>query len=81
MAKSKPRSGQGMRRVSPVDLHVVIRVRQRRVLLGMTETDLADTMSLTFQQVQTYENGKNRVSASRLYGLSQAFHGPVEYFF
>ncbi len=81
MAKSKPRSGQGMRRVSPVDLHVGIRVRQRRVLLGMTQTDLADTMGLTFQQVQKYERGTNRISASRLYGLSQVFDVTVEYFF
>ena len=81
MAKSKPRSGQGMRRVSPIDLHVGIRVRQRRVLLGMTQTDLADTMGLTFQQVQKYERGTNRISASRLYGLSQLFDVTVEYFF
>ncbi len=81
MAKSKPRSGQRARRVKPVDLHVGIRVRQRRVLLGMTQTDLADTMGLTFQQVQKYERGTNRISASRLYGLSQVFDVPVEYFF
>ncbi len=81
MAKSKPRSGQGTRRVRPVDLHVGIRVRQRRVLLGMTQTDLANTMGLTFQQVQKYEKGMNRISASRLYGLSQVFDVTVEYFF
>ncbi len=81
MAKSKTRSGQEMRRVSPIDLHVGIRVRQRRVLLGMTQTDLADTMGLSFQQVQKYENGMNRISASRLYGLSQVFDVTVEYFF
>jgi transcriptional regulator with XRE-family HTH domain len=56
-------------------------VRQRRVLLGMTQTDLADTMGLTFQQVQKYEKGMNRISASRLYGLSQVFDVTVEYFF
>ena len=81
MAKSKPRSGQGTRRASPIDSHVGTRVRQRRVLLGMTQTDLADTMGLTFQQVQKYENGMNRISASRLYGLSQVFDVTVEYFF
>ncbi len=81
MAKSKPRSGQRARRVRPVDAHVGIRVRQRRVLLGMTQTDLADTMGLTFQQVQKYERGMNRISASRLYGLSQVFDVTVEYFF
>ncbi len=81
MAKSKPRSGQKTRKPSPVDVHVGIRVRQRRVLLGMTQTDLADTMGLTFQQVQKYERGMNRISASRLYGLSQVFDVTVEYFF
>ncbi len=81
MAKSKPRSGQGPRRVRPVDLHVGTRVRQRRVLLGMTQTDLANTVGLTFQQVQKYEKGTNRISASRLYGLSQLFGVTVEYFF
>ncbi len=81
MAKSKPLYGQRARRLSPIDLHVGIRVRQRRVLLGMTQTDLADTMGLTFQQVQKYENGMNRISASRLYGLSQVFDVTVEYFF
>ncbi len=81
MAKSKLRSGQRTRRVRPVDLHVGIRVRQRRVLLGMTQTDLADTKGLTFQQVQKYERGTNRISASRLYRLSQVFDVTVEYFF
>ena len=81
MANSKPRSGRGTGRPHTVDVHVGIRVRQRRVLLGMTQTDLADTMGLTFQQVQKYENGMNRISASRLYGLSQVFDVPVEYFF
>ena len=81
MAKSKPRSGQRTRKPSPVDVHVGIRVRQRRVLLGMTQTDLADTMGLTFQQVQKYEKGTNRISASRLYGLSQVFDVTVKYFF
>ncbi len=81
MAKSKLRSGQRPRRVGPVDLHVGIRVRQRRVLLGMTQTDLADTIGVNFQQVQKYEKGINRISASRLYGLSQVFDVTVEYFF
>ncbi len=81
MAKSKPRSGQRTRKPSPVDVHVGARVRQRRVLLGMTQTDLADTMGLTFQQVQKYEWGTNRISASRLYGLSQVFDVTMGYFF
>ncbi len=81
MAKSKPRFGHGTRRTSPVDLHVGARVRQRRVLLGMTQTDLANVLGLTFQQVQKYENGKNRVSASRLFELARVFDVPIEHFF
>jgi len=81
MAKSKPRSGQRPRRVRPVDLYVGIRVRQRRVLLGMTQTDLADAMGLSFQQVQKYENGTNRISTSKLFKLSHLFDVTVEYFF
>jgi transcriptional regulator with XRE-family HTH domain len=56
-------------------------VRQRRVLLGMTQTDVADTLGLSFQQVQKYENGTNRIGASRLFKLSQVFDVTVEYFF
>ncbi len=81
MAKSKPRYGRGTGKPHTVDVHVGIRVRQRRVLLGMTQTDLANTMGLTFQQVQKYEKGTNRLSASRLYGLSHVFGVTVEYFF
>ncbi len=81
MAKSKPRYGRGTGKPHTVDVHVGIRVRQRRVLLGMTQTDLADTMGLTFQQVQKYERGTNRISASRLYGLSKVFDVTVDYFF
>ncbi len=81
MAKSNPRYGRGTGNAHPIDLHVGIRVRQRRVLLGMTQTELADTMGVTFQQVQKYERAMNRISASRLYGLSQVFDVTVEYFF
>ncbi len=81
MAKSKPVYGRGTGKPHSVDVHVGARVRLRRTLLGMTQTDLADTMGLTFQQVQKYENGINRISASRLYGLSQVFDVTGEYFF
>ncbi len=65
----------------PVDVHVGIRVRLRRTLLGMSQTDIADALGLTFQQVQKYENGKNRIAASRLYQLSRILDVPVGYFF
>ena len=65
----------------PVDVHVGGRVRMRRILLGMTQTDLADALELTFQQVQKNERGINRIGASRLYQLSHILGVPVEYFF
>ncbi len=54
MAKSKPAYGRGPGKSSPVDVHVGARVRQRRVLQGMTQTDLANVLGLSFQQVQKY---------------------------
>ena len=65
----------------PVDVHVGSRVRLRRTLLGMSQTDIADALGLTFQQVQKYEKGVNRISASRLYQISLIFDVPVESFF
>ena len=65
----------------PVDVHVGGRARLRRTLLGMSQTDLAEALGLTFQQVQKYEKGVNRISASRLYHLSLIFGVPVESFF
>lgn len=56
-----------MARLHPVDVHVGRRVRQRRTLLGMSQTRLAHAVGLTFQQVQKYESGFNRISASRLF--------------
>ncbi len=81
MAKSKPRSGQRTRRASPVDVHVGARARVRRTLLGMTQTDLGDALGLTFQQVQKYERGTNRIGAGRLYDLARVLDVSVEYFF
>ncbi len=80
MAKSKPRYGRG-KGISPIDAHVGARVRLRRTLLGMTQTGLGDALGLTFQQVQKYERGTNRISASRLYDLSRVFDVPIEHFF
>ncbi len=80
MAKSKPRYGRG-KGISQIDGHVGARVRMRRTLLGMTQSDLGELLGLTFQQVQKYENGKNRVSASRLYDLSRVLDVSIEHFF
>ena len=81
MAKSKPGYGRGKGKPSPVDVHVGARVRMRRKLLGMSQTTLGDALGLTFQQVQKYENGTNRISASRLFKLSQVLDVSTEYFF
>ncbi len=66
---------------NPVDLHVGQRLRQRRSLLGMTQQKLAVAVGIKFQQIQKYESGANRVSASRLFALAQALDVPVSYFF
>ncbi len=65
----------------PIDLHVGNRVRQRRRLLGMTQQRLADAVRIRFQQIQKYESGANRISASRLWLLSRALEVPISYFF
>ena len=80
MAKSKPRYGRGGG-ISPIDGHVGARVRLRRTLLGMSQTDLGDTLGLSFQQVQKYERGTNRISASRLYDLSRVLDVSIEHLF
>ncbi len=80
MAKSKPRYGRG-KGISPIDGHVGARVRMRRTLLGMTQTDLSDALGLAFQQVQKYERGTSRISASKLFKLSQVLEVSIEYFF
>jgi len=64
-----------------IDVHVGQRVRQRRTLLGFSQERLAEALNLTFQQVQKYERGANRVGAGRLYELSKALDVPVTYFF
>lgn len=66
---------------NPVDIHVGGRLRMRRSMLGMSQETLADSVGLTFQQVQKYERGFNRVSASRLYQFSKILDVPVSYFF
>jgi transcriptional regulator with XRE-family HTH domain len=67
--------------VQPTDKHVGARVRTRRLMLGMSQTNLGDALGLTFQQVQKYEKGANRIGASRLQHISQILQVPVEFFF
>ncbi|MBB2202153.1 helix-turn-helix domain-containing protein [Gluconacetobacter tumulisoli] len=66
---------------SPVDVHVGSRIRLRRTLMGLSQERLGDALGLTFQQVQKYERGTNRVSASRLFELSGVLDVPVSFFF
>ncbi|MFT4074829.1 MAG: helix-turn-helix domain-containing protein [Asticcacaulis sp.] len=66
---------------NPVDLHVGARVRMRRKFLGMSQESLAEVIELTFQQVQKYERGSNRISASKLYEIAKALKAPIAYFF
>ena len=66
---------------NPVDVHVGNRVRLRRTLLGMSQEKLGESLGLTFQQVQKYERGANRIGASRLWDLSRVLDCPVAFFF
>jgi transcriptional regulator with XRE-family HTH domain len=67
--------------INPTDKHVGSRLRMRRLMLDMSQTDVADALDLTFQQLQKYEKGTNRISASRLQHLSQILQVPVPFFF
>ena len=75
ISKHSPRSP------NPVDIHVGTRVRLRRQLLKMSQEKLGDQLGVTFQQVQKYERGTNRVGASRLWRMSQVMDVPVSFFY
>jgi transcriptional regulator with XRE-family HTH domain len=86
LAKSKPagdppRYGRGTGIPNPIDVHVGKRIRMRRLLLGMNQETLANALGLTFQQVQKYEGGANRVSASRLSAMADILDVPISFFF
>ena len=78
MAKSSKYTG---RSATPVDAHIGQKIRARRNLLGLSQTELADAAGITFQQIQKYEKGANRVGASRLQQFSDALGVPPAYFF
>ena len=65
----------------PVDVHVGRRIRHRRWLVGMTQQQLAQHVGIKFQQIQKYETGANRVSASRLWDISETLEVPISFFF
>ncbi len=68
-------------RPSPIDVHVGSRIRLRRTLMGLSQERLGEALGLTFQQVQKYERGVNRVGASRLFDLSRILDVPISFFF
>jgi transcriptional regulator with XRE-family HTH domain len=72
---------RGSRRASAIDVHVGGRVRLRRMLLGMSQEKLGEHLGLTFQQIQKYEKGINRIGASRLFDLAQVLGVPVQFFY
>ena len=79
--KVSPEFGRGSGRPDPIDVHVGSRIRMRRLFLGMNQETLARELGLTFQQVQKYEGGANRVSASRLWEMAGVLGVPVSFFF
>jgi transcriptional regulator with XRE-family HTH domain len=86
LKKSKPsgeprRYGRGTGIPNPIDVHVGKRIRMRRLFLGMNQETLANALGLTFQQVQKYEGGANRVSASRLSAMADILGVPISFFF
>jgi transcriptional regulator with XRE-family HTH domain len=76
-----PVEERNARRANLVDEHVGTRVRLRRMLLGMSQEKLGECLGLTFQQVQKYEKGVNRIGASRLFDLAQVLGVPVQFFY
>ncbi|MBA4210126.1 MAG: transcriptional regulator [Parvibaculum sp.] len=66
---------------NPVDVHVGARVRMRRMLIGMSQEKLGEALGLTFQQVQKYEKGSNRIGASRLHQIGTVLGVPIDFFF
>jgi transcriptional regulator with XRE-family HTH domain len=72
---------KGSRRPNPIDTHVGSRVRLRRMLLGISQEKLGERLGLTFQQVQKYEKGVNRIGASRLFDLSTVLGVPISFFY
>ena len=80
-ARKPPPYGRGTGVPNPIDIHVGKRIRMRRLFLGMNQETLANALGLTFQQVQKYEGGANRVSASRLSATADILGVPISFFF
>jgi len=79
--RGKPSSGPRQPAPEPIDIHVAMRVRERRIKLGISQPKLGAALGVTFQQIYKYEKAKTRISAARLYGLSRALGVPITFFF
>ena len=75
---TKPRRG---RSTAAIDDHVGARIRERRIMLGLTQQQLAEMIGVTYQQAHKYERGINRVSAGRLYEIARVLNAPITYFY
>jgi transcriptional regulator with XRE-family HTH domain len=84
-SEAPPRAAVSVRRstsrTQDIDRHVGARIRERRIMLGLTQQQLADLIGVTYQQAHKYERGINRVSAGRLFEVAQVLGVPVSYFF
>lgn len=69
------------KKINPIDIHVGMRIRLRRLVVGVSQQRLGEALGIAFQQVQKYEAGINRISAARLFDLSRALNVPIRYFF
>ena len=81
VSRSARRSAGGRSRALDVDHYVSLRIRQRRIMLGLTQQQMAELIGVTYQQAHKYETGINRISAGRLYQIAQALGVDISYFF
>ena len=78
---SKKKHGRGTGNPEPVDMHVGDQIRKARGLMGVAQEKLAEAVNITFQQIQKYEKGTNRVSCSKIHQIAEALDMPISYFF
>jgi transcriptional regulator with XRE-family HTH domain len=79
--KEKIKGGKPANRAGDVDRHVGVKIRERRVMLGLSQQQMAELIGVTYQQAHKYERGINRISAGRLYEISHVLGVPVSFFF
>jgi transcriptional regulator with XRE-family HTH domain len=81
IAKASTKPGPGRSRAQDVDRHVGARMRERRIMLGLTQQQMAELIGVTYQQAHKYEKGINRIASGRLYNIAQALGVDIGYFF